>query len=307
MTDYSLTEDSKGKSLAIFYDDGDTVTIPDTHANFDKLVDLFRQGDADDETVQSLANVLQDLGKRMSKISDRVSVTTYGVLFDGDPIRGELSDVILDLYKDNDESRFKALVNFLEKARTNPSNRSVDDLYKWITNGDLAITPEGDFVAYKGVTLDGEGKAVSVYTGKAIVDGIEHNGHIPNPDGAIVEMARSSVNDNSSIGCAVGLHAGTYSYATGWSQGALLLVKINPRDVVSVPDDSSFQKLRVSRYTVLSHIVDRLESRVYNPEEAPVTEEDEEELDEEPKQEYVKPKSHKPIRDAFGRFMKKNS
>ena len=54
-----------------------------------------------------------------------------------------------------------------------------------------------------------------------------------------------------SAGCAQGLHAGSYDYAKQYASGVLLLVKINPRDVVSVPTDSDWAKIRTSRYEVV--------------------------------------------------------
>ncbi len=64
-------------------------------------------------------------------------------------------------------------------------------------------------------------------------------------------MPRSKVDDDTSAGCSTGLHAGTYRYASGFAQGRLLTVEINPRDVVSVPTDSDYQKIRTCRYTVV--------------------------------------------------------
>jgi hypothetical protein len=54
----------------------------------------------------------------------------------------------------------------------------------------------------------------------------------------------------------------------------MLLVEINPRDVVSVPSDSSFQKLRVSRYKVIEHIEGRQESNYYEFEDTAPVEDD---------------------------------
>lgn len=267
MTTFQLTGDDKGQTLVIVYEDQDIVTVPDTHKNFDAIIDLWRSKDYEEEDIRKLVNNMHEIGKRLSAITERVSVAPYGVFFDGDPLRGELADFLLEMYNEERIEDFTAVANFLEKAATNPSIESIDALYQWITNGDLVITPNGDFVAYKGVKVGAGGQSMSITSGSAFVNGILHNGCIPNPDGAIITMPRSEVNANGSVGCSTGLHAGTYDYASGFAQGRLLIVQINPRDVVSVPNDCSFQKLRVSRYTVLSHIENKLESRLYNIEE----------------------------------------
>lgn len=263
MTSFQLTGDDKGQTLVVVYDDGDTVTVPDSHKNFDAIIDLWRSKDYEEEDIRKLVNNLHEIGKRLSAITERVSVAPYGVFFDGDPLRGELADFLLDMYNDERIEDFTAVANFLEKAATNPSIESIDALYQWITNGDLVITPNGDFVAYKGVKVGAGGQSMSITSGSAFVNGILHNGCIPNPDGGIITMPRSEVNANGNVGCSTGLHAGTYAYAKSFAQGRLLIVQINPRDVVSVPNDCYFQKLRVSRYTVLSHIEAKLESRIY--------------------------------------------
>lgn len=276
---FSLTEDAKGKSLAIFYADGESDTIPETHVSFKPIIEKLISGTATDEVVRELAGVLETVAKKMSALSERVSVDGKAVYFDGDPLRGEISDVIKAMFEEGRSLDFKPLVNFLEKAKTNPSLKSVDDLYRWISNGDLVIDPDGDIVAYKGVRVNADGVSESIHSGTAFVNGEEVTGYIPNKPGTIISMPRSEVNGNEQVACSTGLHAGTYSYANDFrrweSTNRLLLVKINPRDVVSVPTDSSAQKLRVSRYTVLSEIDQRLESHFYQP-ELPVPDESEE-------------------------------
>jgi hypothetical protein len=158
---------------------------------------------------------------------------------------------------------FAPLVNFLEKAKTNPSLKSVDDLYRWVSNGDLVIDPDGYIIAYKGVAVNDQGVSVSVHRGKALVNGEEVSGQIPNVAGTTVTMPRTEVHDDEAVACSTGLHVGTYRYASSFAP-RLILVKINPRDVVSVPKDTSSEKMRVCRYVVLNEIItERLKSPVY--------------------------------------------
>lgn len=268
MTMFSLTEDYKGKSLALFYADGDSETIPETHVSFQPIIDLLMSGKATDEEVRDLTDVLVTVARKMSALSERVSIDGTDVYFDGDPLAGELTEVIKSLFAEGN-TNFRPLVNFLEKAKQNPSQKSVDDLYRWIKKGDLVIDPDGDIIAYKGVGKDKNGVSQSIHKGNAFVDGVEFHGHIPNAPGTVVSMARSVVVDDPHIGCSVGLHAGTYDYAMqylGWqNETRLILVKINPRDVVSVPVDEQDRKMRVARYTVLTEIEARLKTAYFQP------------------------------------------
>lgn len=289
---FSLTEDAKGQSLSIFYSDGESETIPESHVSFKAIIEKLISGKANDEDIRDLTGVLKTVARKMSALSERVSVDGKSVYFDGDPLRGEIGDLIKKMFEEGRALDFKPLVNFLEKAATNPSLKSIDDLYRWITNGDLVIDPEGDIVAYKGVHIDDEGVSISIHAGKAFVNGEEVVGHIPNKPGTVISMARSEVNDNEFAHCSYGLHAGTYEYANsfrrwGGANGSrLILVKINPRDVVSVPNDHSSAKMRVSRYTVLSEIEERLVEAVYQP-ELPIDEDPEEDFDEDADFDYA--------------------
>jgi hypothetical protein len=278
MISFSMAGETPDRTLSIFYSDSSNTSIPEDHPKFQQILDTIIAGGTE-ESVRFLADLMSTVGQQLQLISERVTYHGRKVFFDGDPIHGELVDVIRDLIELGDPEELRPLVNFLEKTKTNPSKQSVDDLYNWVKNGDLVIHEDGDFLAYKGVGYGNgdaeEGLFFSKNQGEAFVDGHYHNGYIPQRVGSVVTMPRSEVDDNSAEGCSTGLHAGTHGYANGYADKALLLVKINPRDVVSVPTDSSFQKLRVCRYEVLEVIEKRLETHYYQP----AWDEDEEDLD----------------------------
>jgi hypothetical protein len=142
----------------------------------------------------------------------------------------------------------QSFVAFIEKIYSNPSKQSQESLYEFIKRYNISILPDGDFIAYKGVNADGTSRTA----GYGIVDGVVfEKANLQNNVGSVVEIPRSKVNADTSVGCSTGLHAGSYEYASSFARGLLLTVKINPRDVVSVPDHESYQKIRVSRYIVL--------------------------------------------------------
>jgi len=67
--------------------------------------------------------------------------------------------------------------------------------------------------------------------------------------GKIIEMPREQVCADRHQACAAGIHVGTLSYAKGFST-IVILLKVNPRDAVSVPIHET-QKLRVCRCEVV--------------------------------------------------------
>jgi hypothetical protein len=302
MTLFSLSEDTKGKTLTIFFDNGDCEPIPESHVNFKKILKLWLNEDdapVKDEEIRDLTKIMEAVAKKLAVLSERITVDSAGVYFDGDPLHGELSEIIKKSYLDGEELQVGHLVNFIEKAKTNPSLKSLDDLYRWIKNGDLVIDPDGDILAYKGTNLV-NGVPTSVHSGTAFVNGEKITGYIPNVAGTTVTMPRSNVTDNEAIACSTGLHAGTYSYASSFARH-LIQVKINPRDVVSVPKDSRDQKMRVSRYIVLDKITDRVKTTFAA---APVAVEEVSETKSTLKAAPVAAERIGAVRDEKGRFIK---
>ena len=90
----------------------------------------------------------------------------------------------------------------------------------------------------------------TVSSGTASVNGVEQTGTIRNNIGDVVTMPRNAVEDDPKVACHVGLHVGSFSYANGFGRH-LLTVKVDPADVVSVPEDHGNQKMRVCAYTVV--------------------------------------------------------
>ena len=114
----------------------------------------------------------------------------------------------------------------------------------------MPLTPDGDFLAYKSVRADFK----DWYSG-------EHDFSI----GQVREMARNQVCDNADIGCSAGYHAGSEEYAKSFNGGGnLVIVKINPADVVSVPTDCECQKLRASRLEVVALYRKALDKELYD-------------------------------------------
>lgn len=267
MTFFSIAIPNDGeKSLTVMYVDGDIESVSSTHPNFDALVDLLNSGNSSDEEVQALINTNKAIGMKMAKVSERISVAPWGVFFDGDPLRGELSDTILQFYKDGDDEAMRTLVAFMEKAATNPNPKSIDALYRWVKEEKLTITETGDFIGYKAVHIVPEGGYTSVHSGEAIVDGVAVRGQIPYALGSVVEMPRSEVDPDSNHYCSVGLHIGTWRYAEWFknhspAQRVIMTVQASPRDVVMAPNDDS-TKIRVCRYVIGEVIYNKVSKNV---------------------------------------------
>lgn len=145
------------------------------------------------------------------------------------------------------------LVNFIKKLSENPSKRSADQLYNFLEYKSLPITPEGNVIAFKGVGNDYYSVHGNTKT-KVLKGKVDGSGRIYNAEGQEIEVDRLHVDPDPSKHCSHGLHVGSYNYAKSWGSKTMV-VEFNPKDAVSVPNDCECQKLRLSKYKVLSEIV----------------------------------------------------
>lgn len=258
-----FSSDNEGSGATVIFSDGTIQQVSQDNANFGRVVSILTSTPVDEIDEAALLELLipaLGVGKNLTRLSERVSFDGSNILFDGDVVADAIAEHILRIVSEGGNAdSYKALVNFMEKLYTNPSESSRNSLYDFIVRHNITIDPDGDFYAYKGVKAD----LGSVWEGFGIVDGVSMTGSLPNKPGSTLEIPRSKVNADNAIGCGTGLHAGTYAYAEGWARGVLLLVKINPRDVVSVPSCSAYQKLRTCRYKVVSQTTQQTKATTY--------------------------------------------
>ena len=226
---YILTEES----LTVVVD-GKAMTMQKDHPAWTQAIDALNK-----EEYDRLENLF-DVSKAVADYVDDesgISVREGTVFFQDEPIHNTVVDKILSFMRQG--LPFKPLVRFLGKLMANPSRRAVNELYTFLEHKSMPITPNGNFVAYKGVTKDFKDF---------------HTGKFDNSIGQTLSMVRNSVCDDANIGCSYGFHAGSYEYAKGYASngGHLLRVEIDPTDVVSVPLDCSCQKLRTAKYKVIA-------------------------------------------------------
>lgn len=138
-----------------------------------------------------------------------------------------------------------AFENFLSNLELNPSYNSRQQLFSFIEHNDITLTEDGGMIFYKKVQDD----LYDLHTGRTFRFA----------PGTIHEMPRNLVDDNSSVGCSAGIHAASLAYAKSFhaDKKTIVLLKVYPKDVVSVPHDSEFQKVRACRVHVVGKHQDR--------------------------------------------------
>jgi len=247
---YILSSNCDEASITVIFPNGKTSSLGNSNTNFERLRELLATADYTNEQVEELVNPSLSAGTALRRLSERATYDNGRIYFDGDEIDDAIARQIVRIIKDGaDENGYGALVKFLEKLYQNPSEKSRNSLYEFIQRWNITILDDGDFLVYKGV----DEKGYSIHSGYGIVDGVVfERARLLNKPKSVIEIPRSKVDADTAVGCSTGLHAGSYEYASGFAQGMLLEVKVNPRDVVSVPDHCEFQKIRTSRYVVLS-------------------------------------------------------
>lgn len=268
---------------ATFMVDGELVPLrvseEDRPAAYREIIDVLEVPNLD---IDEIGYELYDLMSPVAKVKREIESSFYlsdnmsiegGVLKFGDFVLEETlaSHMLSLLNEDNtpkDEKLWKSYVTFLDNLHQNVNEDIRNQLFRWMDYENKAghgfgITEDGCIVGYKGcqgTVLE----PVSTFSGTAIVDGVEITGKIPNKVGSVISMPRSAVQYDPEVGCSVGLHVGTRDYAVNWAP-ILLLVKVNPRDVVSVPYECDSQKMRVCEYTVLKVTDASEEHKMYHP------------------------------------------
>lgn len=258
---FTLVKNEDGESNIAVFVDGDLQVASQSHPNFDAIVAGALAGD---ESIIDLFDVAQTISNRFTSLSDRVSVKDGAVFLDGVEMHNSLTKKVLAFLEQGVDD-WLPLVNFFENVQNNPNEHSREMLYDWLDQEDFAIDDEGFILGYKGVAKAAEdGVYKSISSGKAIVNGEVITGQIPQSVGDTVEMPRNEVQHDPAQGCHTGLHVGTFDYASGFGRGALLIVRVNPRDVVSVPTDCNWAKMRCCRYQVVAPIEQPLRAAVYS-------------------------------------------
>jgi hypothetical protein len=217
---------------------GRTEVISKTDNRYPKVIEAIKAGEWDKipEIVEAIERAFEGSGLELRD----------GLLYDGEVgIPPELNSRILRL---RDEGLpFDPLLKFWDNLKKNPSFNSRQMLFKFLEHNGHPLTPDGCFVAYRGVREDFKDK---------------HTGTFDNSPGSVCEMPRESVDDNPNNTCSNGLHVACFDYAKGFGE-KLVEVKVNPADVVCVPVDYNGTKMRTCKFEVIQECAEMRTESLY--------------------------------------------
>lgn len=243
---------------------GKNYSFDSTHPKYDELVGFIKASD-EKSFIETLS-----VGKVVDTWSSGDFRLEGGFLFYlNEQIHPVITNRILEMIKEGFDHQ--PMLRFLENLYKNISYRAITELYGFLTHKALPITDDGHFLAYKSVRIH-RGETIFDLEGREIKDGDLVDAFTRksyrNNVGDQPTMNRNRVDDDCHKDCSYGLHAGALKYVTEqYIQDKIIIVKINPADVVSVPIYSETLKLRCSSYEVISVYDGPLPSTVYSNEQ----------------------------------------
>ena len=229
---------------------GKPYTFNKNHENYDKLLAYLENGNVEHfEASYDIASTVEHY------CDGYVHVDNGELSWQGITMPELFTDRILQMRREG--FNIDPMLNFLNNMNDNPSDQAIVELFDFMQNKHLPITDDGHFLAYKAVSPDFK----DIYTGG-----------IDNSVGEEISIDRSKVDNNRDKHCSAGLHVGAIDYVKSYggidldedSDGGnqIVICKVNPADVVSVPSDSRFQKLRACRYEVVAIFEDVFDKAV---------------------------------------------
>lgn len=192
----------------------------------------------------SVKEVLNKLFNTIKSICEDVYVKNSIIYIDKIPVNNSIGKLLTEM--SDSGSDLNPFINFIRNVRKNPNNKIINEICDFIEksyeDGGFTITPEGNILAYKKVSED-------------FMD--IHSKMFYNGPGSIVEMNRNDVCSDRSVTCAPGLHFCSFSYLSNFGSGndnKIMILEINPKDIVSIPIDYANAKGRCCKYKVIGEL-----------------------------------------------------
>jgi hypothetical protein len=236
-------------------------TVSKSHIAYNKLLNAIKAGEW--ETVQDIIEPKQVV---LNFGQGNVSIEGDKIFWKGREMHNALTKRLVAMIQE--DFPVEPLVAFMENLMDNPSKRAVNELYGFLEKNTLPITSDGCFLAYKKVRQDYLDCYTATVLNKpaaymtdedtaALEEAVGKNNEVTVAveDGVtVVSMERNLVDDDQNRTCSTGLHFCSQDYLRSFGGERIVILKINPRDVVSIPNDYNDSKGRCARYEIVDEI-----------------------------------------------------
>jgi hypothetical protein len=220
-------------------------TLDKSHANFSAVLHSVKvyQTEKDPDLREALIRDIMDLvdvPTFIARVTEgKVQISEDAVFYDGKKTHDVIAQRLLSMLAEGFD--VTPLARFMDKMMLNPYENTRQDLYQWLEVGKLPLCEDGDFLAFKKVRDD--------Y--RSYYDGATDNaiGSKPTMDPKSCDASRYNT-------CSSGLHFCSFDYLSQYhgDQGRVVVVKINPANVVAIPEDYGTTKGRAWTYEVIDEV-----------------------------------------------------
>ena len=122
-------------------------TVETDHPNYSGILQALKNRD-----YETFANLAKPAKKVSQYVSGDISIKDGVIAYQGTEIHNTLTKRIMHFMQEG--LPFEPLLKFLENLMQNPSYRAVNELYDFLEVGELPITEDGCFLAFKNVRAD---------------------------------------------------------------------------------------------------------------------------------------------------------
>lgn len=217
-------------------------TISDTHVNFHAVREALKNYAKypSPELEERIAGLV-DIPTFIAKVTEgRVKISDTEVYFDDKPVHGVIASRLLSMLSQGFNVR--PLARFLERIRSNTIPTAEDEMYLWMEGSNLPLTDDGCFLAFKKVQDDYKSY---------------HDGKTDNSIGTKLPLLDASNYDtNRYRTCSSGYHFCSFKYLSSYygDRGRVVICKVAPEDVVSIPSDYGNAKGRAKTYEIIGEV-----------------------------------------------------
>lgn len=225
------------KSITIYFFNGDIAVWSTTSPLAEKILELCQNNEwIKIETIHNHAKVI--MTSNNVKVSDKGEVVVNNIVLENTENDPLLSMIELLQKKGTITDDIERIKPFLNNMLENKHIKAVNEIYEYCKAMDFEITEDGCFLAYKNVKKD--------------YSSIYDQGRTKHAIGQITKVDKFDTNRNAN--CSYGLHFCSKSYLSSYSGEVTIIVKVNPKDVCSIPTDYNFAKGRCTQYMMVGVI-----------------------------------------------------
>ena len=198
------------------------ITIYSTDPNWEQVEEFLRNKDYESirELINKTSNVL------LSYNDGRLSIDGGVVFLDDNPVEGSLVNRLIEMLQKAED--VKPIAQFIANVYDNPNYNVSDEAYSFVVDDDLPITSDGQLLVYQRVRRN--------WT---------------DIDTSTLDLSIGTISENVEL-TFCGQERLDYFFMD-WEGGyRTIVIKINPRDIISVPTEHAQGKC--SRYEVVGEI-----------------------------------------------------